>query len=64
MARRALALPGRRWRDNSTGLDLTWLGTSSGAPTQSRNVSCVVLRMRDGPLWIVDCGEGTARQFR
>ena len=56
-----------RARNNETGMDLTWLGTSSGSPTVNRNVSCCVLRLpleTDLGLWLFDCGEGTARQLR
>lgn len=45
-----------------TGLALTWLGTNSGSPTLSRNVSCTVVRT-PGAMQIVDCGEGSHRQL-
>jgi ribonuclease Z len=48
--------------ENPTGLDLTWLGTSSGAPSMSRNVSCCVVRAQQAS-YLVDCGEGTQRQI-
>ena len=39
-----------------------WLGTSSGAPSSTRNVSSILLRSgRDS--FMVDAGEGTARQL-
>lgn len=45
-----------------TGLGVTWLGTSSGAPTVVRNVSCTLVRQPDRMI-MVDCGEGTHRQL-
>ena len=45
----------------SAGLAVTWLGTSSGAPTLRRNVSCIALRLRRASF-LVDAGEGTCRQ--
>eukprot|EP00192_Tetraselmis_astigmatica_P011095 CAMPEP_0117652304 /NCGR_PEP_ID=MMETSP0804-20121206/2555_1 /TAXON_ID=1074897 /ORGANISM="Tetraselmis astigmatica, Strain CCMP880" /LENGTH=358 /DNA_ID=CAMNT_0005458341 /DNA_START=22 /DNA_END=1095 /DNA_ORIENTATION=+ len=51
------------FRAAPTGLSVTWLGTSSGAPTQQRNVSCVAVDLgRDGVL-LVDAGEGSKRQL-
>eukprot|EP00775_Hariotina_reticulata_P010906 gene10906-11060_t len=44
-----------------TGLAVTWLGTSSGAPSRDRNISCTVVRV-PGALYPVDCGEGSHRQ--
>ena len=41
---------------------VTWLGTSSGAPTQRRNVSSIALRLPQLTL-LVDCGEATNRQL-
>lgn len=38
--------------------ELLFLGTSSGAPTLSRNVSGLLLKMKRG-TWLFDCGEGT-----
>ncbi|MFN6345520.1 MAG: ribonuclease Z, partial [Cyanobium sp.] len=41
-----------------------FLGTSSGVPTRSRNVSAVALRLpQRAELWLFDCGEGTQHQF-
>lgn len=48
--------------ENPTGLDLTWLGTSSGAPSINRNVSCCVVRSQHA-AYLVDVGEGTQRQI-
>ena len=45
------------------GLAVTWLGTSSGAPTLKRNVSCIALRLPRASF-LVDAGEGTCRQAR
>ena len=44
-------------------MQITFLGTSSGVPTRSRNVSSVALRLpQRGELWLFDCGEGTQHQ--
>jgi ribonuclease Z len=46
------------------GLQVTFLGTSSGVPTRARNVSSVALRLpQRAELWLFDCGEGTQHQF-
>ncbi len=46
------------------GLEITFLGTSSGVPTRSRNVSSVALRLpQRAEIWLFDCGEGTQHQF-
>lgn len=45
-------------------MEITFLGTSSGVPTRSRNVSSVALRLNQrGEIWLFDCGEGTQHQF-
>lgn len=46
-------------------MSVSFLGTSSGGgPTATRNCSSLVADvLRDGSLWMVDCGEGTLRQF-
>ncbi len=45
-------------------VQVTFLGTSSGVPTRSRNVSAVALRLpQRADLWLFDCGEGTQHQF-
>ncbi|KZT30434.1 hypothetical protein NEOLEDRAFT_1125983 [Neolentinus lepideus HHB14362 ss-1] len=46
-------------------INVTFLGTSSGGgPSESRNCSSLVIDMLgDGSLWMVDCAEGTVRQF-
>jgi ribonuclease Z len=47
-----------------TTLEITFLGTSSGVPTRSRNVSSVALRLpQRSEVWLFDCGEGTQHQF-
>jgi ribonuclease Z len=54
---------------------VTWLGTSSGNPTQRRNVSCIALRLQPPApsrsaappperLVLVDAGEGSRNQLR
>jgi len=43
---------------------VTWLGTSSGAPTSRRNVSSMALRLSPTSVVLVDCGEGTRNQLR
>ena len=45
-----------------TGLAVTWLGTSSGAPTPGRNVSSVAVRCPRAVV-LIDAGEGTAVQL-
>ena len=43
---------------------ITFLGTSAGVPTRSRNVSAVALRLpQRGEVWLFDCGEGTQHQL-
>ncbi|KAM3092202.1 ribonuclease Z [Phormidesmis sp. 146-35] len=45
-------------------MQITFLGTSSGVPTRSRNVSGVALRLpQRAEVWLFDCGEGTQHQF-
>ena len=45
-------------------MQITFLGTSSGVPTRSRNVSSVALRLpQRSDIWLFDCGEGTQHQF-
>ncbi|CAL8470437.1 g9979 [Coccomyxa elongata] len=45
-----------------TGMAVTWLGTSSGAPTLKRNVSCISLRLPHA-TFLVDAGEGSCKQL-
>ena len=45
-------------------MQVTFLGTSSGVPTRSRNVSSVAFRLpQRSEIWLFDCGEGTQHQF-
>lgn len=45
-------------------MEITFLGTSSGVPTRSRNVSSIVLRLpQRAECWLFDCGEGTQHQL-
>jgi ribonuclease Z len=45
-------------------VEITFLGTSSGVPTRSRNVSSIALRLTQrGEVWLFDCGEGTQHQL-
>jgi len=41
---------------------ITFLGTSSGAPTKHRNVTSHVVAFNDGSQLMLDCGEGTQHQ--
>jgi ribonuclease Z len=44
-------------------LEITFLGTGSGAPSRSRNVSGTALQLTErAELWLFDCGEGTQHQ--
>jgi ribonuclease Z len=45
-------------------VELTFLGTGSGAPTRSRNVAGTALHLpQRGEWWLFDCGEGTQHQI-
>jgi len=44
-------------------MEVVLLGTSSMVPTEERNHSAALLRYKDENI-LVDCGEGTQRQFR
>lgn len=45
-------------------MEILFLGTSSGMPTKSRNVSALVLRLAGSRAWyLVDCGEGTQHRI-
>jgi len=45
-------------------VEITFLGTSSGVPTRSRNVSSVAIRLpQRAEVWLFDCGEGTQHQL-
>lgn len=43
---------------------ITFLGTSSGTPSRTRNVTSIALQLvQQGVLWLFDCGEGTQHQI-
>ncbi|HEY9625746.1 MAG TPA: ribonuclease Z [Coleofasciculaceae cyanobacterium] len=45
-------------------MQITFLGTSSGVPTRSRNVSSIAVRLpQRSEIWLFDCGEGTQHQI-
>lgn len=45
-------------------MELTFLGTSAGSPTRSRNVSACALRLSNQREWyLIDCGEGTQHRL-
>lgn len=45
-------------------MEVTFLGTGSGAPTRARNVSATALHLpQRGEWWLFDCGEGTQHQI-
>ncbi len=45
-------------------MNITFLGTSSGVPTLSRNVSSLALKLsQKAEVWLFDCGEGTQHQL-
>jgi ribonuclease Z len=45
-------------------IEIRVLGTSSGAPTKTRNVSALAIRPADARHWyLVDCGEGTQHRL-
>ena len=45
-------------------MEFTFLGTSGGTPTRSRNVTALALSHSDQKPWyLVDCGEGTQHQL-
>ncbi|HEY9643415.1 MAG TPA: ribonuclease Z [Coleofasciculaceae cyanobacterium] len=45
-------------------MQITFLGTSSGVPTRSRNVSSIAVRLpQRSEVWLFDCGEGTQHQI-
>ncbi|OCG32293.1 ribonuclease Z [Gilliamella sp. Choc4-2] len=47
-------------------MKITFLGTSAGLPTTERNVSSIILDLRQekGKLWLFDCGEATQIQMQ
>lgn len=46
-------------------MELVFLGTGAGLPSNERNVTCCVLNLMQerGGLWVFDCGEATQQQF-
>ena len=45
-------------------MNITFLGTSSGVPTLTRNVSSLALKLSQrSDVWLFDCGEGTQHQL-
>ena len=45
-------------------MNITFLGTSSGVPTPTRNVSSLALKLsQTAEVWLFDCGEGTQHQL-
>ncbi|MEX1029135.1 MAG: ribonuclease Z [Paenibacillaceae bacterium] len=46
-------------------MELTFLGTGAGMPSNQRNVTSIALRLLAdrGAIWLFDCGEGTQHQF-
>ena len=47
-----------------TAVEITFLGTGSGAPSRARNVSATALHLpQRGEWWLIDCGEGTQHQI-
>jgi len=45
-------------------VNITFLGTSSGVPTLTRNVSSLALKLsQKAEIWLFDCGEGTQHQI-
>ncbi|MET3682402.1 ribonuclease Z [Alkalibacillus flavidus] len=46
-------------------MELTFLGTGSGVPSKSRNVSSLALQMHQerDEIWLFDCGEATQHQI-
>ncbi|EOC0121731.1 ribonuclease Z [Cronobacter sakazakii] len=46
-------------------MELTFLGTSAGLPSTTRNVTAIVLNPQNNRsgLWLFDCGEGTQHQM-
>jgi len=45
-------------------MEVIFLGTSSGTPTKTRNVSGIAIRRANAKAWsLIDCGEGTQQQI-
>ncbi|MDU2938861.1 MAG: ribonuclease Z [Enterobacteriaceae bacterium] len=47
-------------------MELTFLGTSAGVPTRTRNMTSILVNLQQptaSALWLFDCGEGTQHQL-
>ncbi len=47
-------------------MELTFLGTSAGVPTRTRNMTSIILNLQQptrAEMWLFDCGEGSPHQF-
>ncbi|KAL1452935.1 hypothetical protein WDU94_007118 [Cyamophila willieti] len=42
-----------------SGTEVFFIGTGAGGPSKLRGSSSTLLRLRDGEVWMFDCGEGT-----
>ena len=62
------SVPGDRTRENAEDnrrldtVELTFFGTSSGAPTSTRNQQGLGVRL-GGETWLFDCGEATQHRI-
>lgn len=50
-------------KQSSAEIEVVFLGTSSGVPTLKRNLPAIAL-VRQGEVFLFDCGEGTQHQLR
>uniref|UniRef100_A0A8D9F0J2 Zinc phosphodiesterase ELAC protein 1 n=1 Tax=Cacopsylla melanoneura TaxID=428564 RepID=A0A8D9F0J2_9HEMI len=41
------------------GTEVFFIGTGAGGPSKLRGSSSTLMRLRDGEVWMFDCGEGT-----
>lgn len=47
-------------------MELTFLGTSAGVPTRTRNMTSIILNLQQptrAEMWLFDCGEGASISF-
>lgn len=47
-------------------MELTFLGTSAGVPTRTRNMTSILVNLQQptaSAIWLFDCGEGTQHQL-
>eukprot|EP00965_Chrysotila_dentata_P003040 99022-Pleurochrysis_carterae.AAC.1 len=51
------------WRKRLNTMQLTFLGTSSGTTTLTRNQQSLALEMGSS-LWLFDCGEGVSKRLK